>query len=255
MRTPMMAGNWKMNKTPDEAASLAQAIREQTSDHGDVDKVVCPTFVCLDAVGSVLEGSDVALGAQNLHWEASGAYTGEISAPMLADLVDYVIIGHSERRQMFGETDETVNKKMHAALDGGLVPILCVGETLAQNEANETQNIVTMQLEQALDGLNADQVRQSVIAYEPIWAIGTGRAATAEQAQEVCAMIRQVVGATHGEETASQTRVLYGGSTKPANIREIMQQPDIDGALIGGAALEAKSYGQMVKITSELYSE
>ncbi len=255
MRTPVMAGNWKMNKTPDEAAALAQSIREQAAGYGNVDKVVCPTFVCLDAVSSVLEGSDVSLGAQNLHWEASGAYTGEISAPMLADLVDYVIIGHSERRQYFGETDDTVNKKMHAALGAGLAPILCVGETLAQNESGETQNIVTMQIEQALDGLNAEQVQQSVIAYEPIWAIGTGRAATAEQAQDVCGMIRHIVEHLHGEEAAAQTQILYGGSTKPANIREIMQQPDIDGALIGGAALEADSYGEMVKITSELYNE
>ncbi len=255
MRTPMMAGNWKMNKTPSEAASLAQAIRERTADYDNVDKVVCSPFVCLDAVNSVLEGSDVAMGAQNLHWEPSGAYTGEISAPMLADLVDYVIIGHSERRQYFGETDESVNKKMHAALDSGLAPILCVGETLAQNESGETQAIVTMQIEQALNGLSAQQVQQSVIAYEPIWAIGTGRAATAAQAQEVCALIRQIVEQLHGEQTASQTQILYGGSTKPANIREIMQQPDIDGALSGGAALDAESYGEMVRITSELYGE
>lgn len=255
MRTPMMAGNWKMNKTPDEAASLAQAIREATAEFDGVDKALCPTFVCLDAVSSVLDGSDVAVGAQNLHWEASGAYTGEVSAAMLSDMVDYVIIGHSERRQLFGETDESVNKKMHAALEAALAPILCVGETLGQNESGETQNVVTMQIEQALDGLNAEQMRQSIIAYEPIWAIGTGRAATAEQAQEVCSMIRHIVVHLYSEETASQTRILYGGSTKPANIREIMQQADIDGALIGGASLEAESYGEMVKITSELYGE
>ena len=253
MRKPMMAGNWKMNKTPDEAVALAQAIAAAVSVQNDVDCVICPPFVALSAVQAMLAGSSVALGAQNLHWEASGAYTGEVSAPMLKDLVSYVIIGHSERRQYFGETDETVNKKIHAALANGLTPILCVGESLEQNQAGETESFVSGQVKAALAGLRGEQVQSLIIAYEPIWAIGTGLAATAEEAGTTCGVVRGVVAELYGQPVADQTRVLYGGSTNDKNIGEIMQQSDIDGALIGGASLNVESYSAMVSTTAELY--
>lgn len=254
MRKPMMAGNWKMNKTPAEANELAQAIVAAVGSENGVDCVVCPPFVALGVVQAALQGSNVALGAQNLHWEASGAYTGEVSAPMLQGLVDYVIIGHSERRQYFGETDETVNKKIHAALSNGLTPILCVGESLEQNQAGETTSFVSGQVKAALAGLSGEQVQSLVIAYEPIWAIGTGLAATAEEAGNTCGVVRGVVAKLYGQDIADNTRVLYGGSTNDKNIGEIMQQADIDGALIGGAALKVESYGSMVETTASLYA-
>jgi triosephosphate isomerase (TIM) len=253
MRRPMMAGNWKMNKTPGEAVHLAHAIAEVVANTTNVDCVVCPPFVALSAVGVALQGTAIALGAQNMHWADNGAYTGEISAPMLKDLATYVIIGHSERRQFFAETDESVNKKIHAALAHGLTPILCVGESLAQNQGGETQAIVSMQVEAALQGLSAEQVALLIIAYEPIWAIGTGLAATPEQAGDICGLVRKVVAALYSQAVADGVRILYGGSTNEKNIGEIMQQPDIDGALIGGAALKAESYGSMVQKTGELY--
>lgn len=253
MRRPMMAGNWKMNKTPGEAVHLAHAIADAVTGVSNVDCVICPPFVALSAVGVALQGTMVALGAQNMHWADSGAYTGEVSAPMLKGLATYVIIGHSERRQYFAETDESVNKKLHAALTHGLTPILCVGETLAQNQAGETQAIVSMQVEAALQGLSAEQVQTLVIAYEPIWAIGTGLAATAEQAGTICGIVRQVVAALYSPAVAETVRILYGGSTNEKNIGEIMQQADIDGALIGGAALKVESYGAMVQTTGALY--
>ncbi|MEZ4675408.1 MAG: triose-phosphate isomerase [Caldilineaceae bacterium] len=252
MRKPMMAGNWKMNKTPTEAAELAQAIVNAVGSEQSVDCVVCPPFVDLAVVKSVLQGSYIALGAQNLHWEASGAYTGEVSAPMLQGLVDYVIIGHSERRQYFGETDETVNKKIHAALGSALIPILCVGESLEQNRAGETTSFVSGQVKAALAGLTGEQVQSLVIAYEPIWAIGTGLAATADEAGNTCGVVRSVVAELYGDAVANSTRVLYGGSTNDKNIGEIMQQAAIDGALIGGAALKVESYSAMVHTTAAL---
>lgn len=254
MRKPMMAGNWKMNKTPADAPNLAQAIVDAVGTESHVDCVVCPPYVALCAVKSVLQGSNVALGAQNLHWEASGAYTGEISAPMLQGLVDYVIIGHSERRQYFAETDQTVNKKIQAALAHKLIPIVCVGETLAQNRAGETRMVVSNQVEAALEGLSGEQVQALVIAYEPIWAIGTGLAATPQEAGDTCGVVRTVVAQLYGQGVADNTRILYGGSTNEKNIGEIMAQPDIDGALIGGAALKVESYSAMVRTTSELYA-
>ena len=254
MRKPMMAGNWKMNKTPADAPNLAQAIVDAVGTESKVDCVLCPPYVALAAVKHVLQGSNVALGAQNLHWEASGAYTGEISAPMLQGLVEYVIIGHSERRQYFAETDHTVNKKIQAALAHNLIPILCVGETLAQNRAGETRMVVSNQVEAALEGLSAEQVQSLVIAYEPIWAIGTGLAATAQEAGDTCGVVRVVVAQLYGRPVADNTRILYGGSTNEKNIGEIMAQPDIDGALIGGAALKVESYSAMVRTTSELYA-
>lgn len=254
MRKPMMAGNWKMNKTPAEAAALAKAIGEAVSAISTVDRVVCPPYLALAVVNETLAGSGVAVGAQNMHWSDSGAFTGEISAPMLKGLAEYVIIGHSERRQYFGETDETVNQKVLAALHHGLIPIVCVGETLAQNEAGQTHIVVSNQVNAALEGVEASQIRQIVIAYEPIWAIGTGRAATAEQAQETCGnSVRAPLIELYGDEVAQAVRILYGGSTNAKNIGEIMQQPDIDGALIGGASLKAEDYASMVKTTAEVY--
>lgn len=254
MRKPMMAGNWKMNKTPNEAAELAQAIRDAVAGVETVDRVVCPPFVALASVHAILDGSSIAVGAQNVHWADSGAFTGEVSAPMLAGLATHVIIGHSERRQFFGETDFTVNKRTLAALQHGLTPIVCVGETLAQNEAGATQSVVSSQVRAALSDISADQVVQIVIAYEPIWAIGTGRAATAEQAQETCGTsVRGTLIAMYGDAVAQQVRILYGGSTNAKNIGEIMQQPDIDGALIGGASLQPDAYAAMVQTTAELY--
>ena len=254
MRKPMMAGNWKMNKNIGEAKTLAESIRAAVNGFNNVDRVLCPPFVDLPAVQSVLAGSNVAVGAQNMHWAASGAYTGEVSADMLKGLVQYVILGHSERRQFFAETDESVNKKVKAAQAAGLIPIVCVGESLEQNEAGETQSFVSGQVRAALADLTAEQVQQLVIAYEPIWAIGTGRAATAQQANDICGgVVRATVRELYGDATAAAVVILYGGSTNDKNIREIMEQPDIDGALIGGAALKLESYAEMVRITSELY--
>ncbi len=238
MRKPMMAGNWKMNKTVAEAVALAKAIREAVNDENGVDRVVCPPFVDLPAVAETLAGSNIEVGAQNMHWAASGAYTGEVSAPMLAGLAQAVILGHSERRQYFA----------------GLLPIVCVGESLEQNEAGLTQSFVSGQVRGALAGLEGSQVESLVIAYEPIWAIGTGRAATAQQANDICGgVVRATVAELYGPAVAENTRILYGGSTNEKNIREIMAQPDIDGALIGGAALKVESYAEMVRGTAEVY--
>jgi len=250
----MMAGNWKMNKNIAEAKALAAAIRDAVNDMDGVDRVVCPPFVDLPAVAEVLAGSNIKVGAQNMHWAANGAYTGEISPAMLAGLAQYVILGHSERRQYFAETDETVNKKIKAALEAGLIPIVCCGESLEQNEAGETQSFVSGQVKGALAGLSGEQVISLVIAYEPIWAIGTGRAATSQQANDICGgVVRATLVELYGAEVAEATRILYGGSTNDKNIREIMAQPDIDGALIGGAALKVESYAEMVRGTDEVY--
>ncbi len=253
MRKPMMAGNWKMNKTVPEALSLTRQIYELVGDCTGVEQVLCPPFVCLHAVKALTADMPFSLGAQNCHWQESGAYTGEISPTMLRGLSDYVLIGHSERRQYFGETDETVNKKMRAALAHELIPIVCVGESLEQNERGETRAVISEQVWAALDRLSAKQVQSLVIAYEPIWAIGTGRAATAEMAGEICGLVRAILREMHGDPVGDRIRILYGGSAKPSNIREIMGQPEIDGALIGGAAIVAGSYAEMVKITAEVY--
>lgn len=252
MRRPMMAGNWKMNKTIEEATVLASAILAAVASYDKVDRVVCPPYVCLPAVSEALRGTAVTVGAQNIHWADSGAFTGEVSGPMLKGMISHVIIGHSERRQYFGETDETVNKRTQAAFKHGLTPIVCVGESLEQNQAGITESFVGGQVRAALAGLSAEQVQTLVIAYEPIWAIGTGLAATSEQAQAVCGLVRGVVAELYGDEVAQATRVLYGGSTNEKNIAEIMQQPDIDGALIGGAALKVESYGAMAQITNDM---
>lgn len=254
MRKPMMAGNWKMNKTPAEAQQLARDLNAAVQAYDNVDRVICPPFVALPGVAWAVGGGALLLGAQNVHWAESGAYTGEVSIPMLKGIASHVIIGHSERRQYFGETDEAVNKKARALLAAGLTPIICCGETLAQNQAGETSSFVSGQVKAALAGMSSDDVAKCVLAYEPIWAIGTGLAATAEQAQAICGgVVRAAVAADFGSDVAEQVVVLYGGSTNEKNITEIMQQPDIDGALIGGAALKVDSYASMVQQTSELY--
>ena len=253
MRKPMMAGNWKMNKTVPEALALTRQIYQLVGDTTVVEQLLCPPSLCLHPLKTLTAGMPFSLGAQNCHWQESGAFTGEISPPMLRGLAQYVILGHSERRQQFGETDETVNKKTHAALAQELAPIVCVGESLSQNERGETVSFITAQVQAALDGLSTEQLQSLVIAYEPIWAIGTGRAATAQTAGDICGLLRTILRQMHGDAVADTTRVLYGGSTKPDNISAIMEQPDIDGALIGGAALEAGSYAEMVKITTQVY--
>ncbi len=254
MRKPMMAGNWKMNKTPAEAQDLAKQINAAVEPYDNVDRVICPPFVSLPGVAFGMGSGVLLLGAQNCHWAESGAYTGEVSIPMLKGMVSHVIIGHSERRQYFGETDEGVNKKAIALLAAGMTPIICCGETLEQNQAGETSAFVSGQVKAALAGMGGADVAKCVLAYEPIWAIGTGLAATAEQAQQICGdVVRAAVAADFGSDVAEQVVVLYGGSTNEKNITEIMQQPDIDGALIGGAALKVDAYASMVKQTSELY--
>jgi triosephosphate isomerase len=246
MRRPLIAGNWKMYKTAGPARELARAVRE--AEAPGVEVVVAPPFTALAAVAEVLRGSAVGLAGQNLHQEAEGAFTGEVSPVMLRDVgCSHVILGHSERRQLFGETDEGVARKGRAAYTHGLTPILCVGETLAEREAGRTTEVVERQLERALRELSADQVAAGVVAYEPVWAIGTGRTATPEQAQEVHAFIRGQVARSHGEAAAGALRILYGGSVKPDNIGALMAQADVDGALVGGASLDAGSFLKIVR--------
>lgn len=243
MRKPVIAGNWKLNKTPVEAVDLIKKLKPLVKDAQNRTIVVCPPFTALNAVALELNGSNVELGAQNLYWEDSGAYTGEVSAPMLMGTgCIFVIIGHSERRQYFGETDQTVNKRLMAALKHGLIPIVCVGETLAEREGNTTFKVIEKQIKGGLDGLSTAQWQKVIIAYEPVWAIGTGKTASKEQAQEVHAFIRSLL----PKEAAQDIRILYGGSVKPDNIKELMAQPDIDGGLIGGAALKADDFAKIV---------
>jgi triosephosphate isomerase (TIM) len=247
MRKRIIAGNWKMNKTVTEAADLARAVLATMSSAAEAEVVLCPPFTDLTAVAAVIKGSPVKLGAQNLHWEEKGAFTGEISAPMLLSAgCEYVIIGHSERRQFFGETDETVNKKCAAALKAGLKAIVCVGETLAERQADATEAVVARQVRGALQHLSAAQVAGLVIAYEPVWAIGTGVVATTEQAQQVHAFIRNLVREIYGAESAAALRIQYGGSMKPDNAAQLLAQADIDGGLIGGASLDARSFLDIV---------
>ena len=247
LRKKLIAGNWKMNKTVPEAATLAQEIAAALGRVTDVDIVVCPPFTALETVGKAIEGTTIKLGAQNMHPEAGGAYTGEISAPMIRSLfATHVILGHSERRAYFGETDAFINKKVLAALTNQLRPILCVGETLAEREAGSTLKVVQTQTEGALAGVTAEQVNNVVIAYEPVWAIGTGKVATTEQAQEVHAFIRQLLTKLYSETIAQKIRILYGGSMKPSNAPQLLTQKDIDGGLIGGAALEARSFVELI---------
>jgi triosephosphate isomerase len=247
-RKKLIAGNWKMNKTSSDAVALVGEIVASAGKITDVDVVVCPPFVSLESAGKALEGSNVKLGAQNMHPEANGAFTGEISAGMLRGIfVTHVILGHSERRAYFAETDAFINLKVLAALKNQLKPILCVGETLAEREAGATLKVVQTQLEAGLAGVNKDQASSVVIAYEPVWAIGTGKVATTDQAQEVHAFIRGLLTKIFGEAIAQKVRILYGGSMKPSNAPELLAQKDIDGGLIGGASLEARSFVELIK--------
>ncbi len=247
MRIPFIAGNWKMHKTVYEATALAEALREALADVSTMELAVCPPATALDAVRRMLAGSNIGVGAQNMHWEEKGAFTGEIAPPMVAELAQYVILGHSERRQYFGETDETVNRKIKAALAYGLTPIVCVGENLAQNQAGETVPFVRSQIEGAFAGLSAEEARHLVLAYEPIWAIGTGLTATPEAADRIIReAIRDVLAVLYDRETAEAIRVQYGGSVKPHNIAAFIVMPEIDGALVGGASLKADSFSAIV---------
>lgn len=247
-RRKIVAGNWKMNKTVPEALALVRELRELVSGAQGVEVVVAPPFVALAAVAREVEGSNIRLAAQNCHWEASGAFTGEVSAPMLKDVgCAYVIVGHSERRQFFGETDETVNKRARAVRQAGMTPIICVGETLAEREAGRTLEVVERQVAGALAGFSAGEVAGFVLAYEPVWAIGTGRTATSEQAQEVHGAIRAQLGRLFDGGTAERVRIQYGGSVKPDNAAELMGKPDVDGALVGGASLKAGDFAAIVK--------
>ena len=248
MRKPIIAGNWKMNKTLAEAKSFVADTKNNVPTSDAVDSIICAPFPFLHALVEDTKGTDLKIAAQNMHFEESGAFTGEVSPAVLKDLgVTYVVLGHSERREMFNETDESVNKKAKAAFNYDLTPIICVGETLEQREANQTMDLVADQVTKALDGLTEDQVKQSVIAYEPIWAIGTGKTATSEQANEVCAHVRKTVASVVSSDAAEAVRIQYGGSVKPANIDELLQQSDIDGALVGGASLEADSFLKLVE--------
>ena len=248
MRKPIIAGNWKLNKTPHEAIILVDELKREIVDIEGVDMVVCPPFTALADVADALIDHDIALGAQNIFWEDAGAFTGEISGPMLKDLgVTYVIIGHSERRQYFHETNETVNKRLRAALKHGLIPIVCVGENLAQRESNKTFDVIKDHCEGSLSGLSAEEMKKVVVAYEPVWAIGTGKTATPQQAQEVHVFIRQLLGKMFNTEIANSVRIQYGGSVTPDNIVSLMAQADIDGALVGGASLKAPSFAAIVK--------
>jgi len=247
-RRPLIAGNWKMYKTPDEAAETARQLVERVAGVTDVDIMIAPTYTALVPVFEVIQNSPIGLGAQNLFWENEGAYTGEISAPMLKAVgCEYGIIGHSERRQYFGESDETVNKKIQAAIQVGLKPVFCVGETEKERESEQTLSVLDKQIKKGLEGLVSGQLDTLIIAYEPVWAIGTGKTASDDQAQEVHQFIRSLVKKNFGNALSDSIRILYGGSVKPDNVAGLMSMPDIDGALVGGASLDAESFSKIVR--------
>lgn len=248
-RRPIVAGNWKMNKTVGDALSLVRELRNSLGVVRDqVEVVIAPPATALHPVAKALEDSNLLLAGQNCHWESAGAFTGEVSAPMLKEVgCTYVIVGHSERRQLFGETDETVNRRAKAIIASGMRPIICVGESLQEREGGRTLEIVDLQLKGGLEGLPAEVMRGCVIAYEPVWAIGTGRTATSAQAQEVHAHIREWLNRTFGRDTANACRIQYGGSVKADNAAELLGQPDVDGALVGGASLKAADFAAIVK--------
>lgn len=247
-RKPIIAGNWKMNNTIAEGKALVEALIPLVKDATSVDVVVCPTATALAAVSDVAKGSNIHVGAQNVHWEKSGAFTGEISTGMLKEIgVEYVVLGHSERRDYFGETDEGVNKRAKAAYAAGITPIICCGESLEIRESGKYIDHVVNQIKLALDGFSAEEVANLVIAYEPIWAIGTGKTATFEQAEEVCKAIRETVAAKFNQTSADAIRIQYGGSVKPETIKDLMAQPNVDGALVGGASLKAADFSAIVK--------
>lgn len=248
MRKPIIAGNWKMHKVSSEGVALVNELAKLTADAKEVDIVVCPPFTTLAAVANALKDTNIHMGAQNMHFEKKGAFTGELTAEMLRDVCcEYVLIGHSERRQYFAETDETVNKKVKAALEGKLIPIMCCGESLEERQGGTTEEVVGAQVKAGLAGLSNEEVEKVVIAYEPIWAIGTGLTATADQANDVCAFVRRTVAAQFNQETADKVRIQYGGSVKADNIAELMGKSDIDGALVGGASLDAEGFSKIVK--------
>jgi triosephosphate isomerase len=251
LRKPLIAGNWKLNKTIREAIDLVTLLKRKLTDFQSVEVVVCPPFMAISEVSDALLESDIQVGAQDIYWEDKGAFTGEVSAPLVKEAgADFVIIGHSERRQFFGETNQTVNKKTKAALNNGLTPIVCVGETLAEREADKTFEVIDEQLKGAFLDFGPEDIQNLVIAYEPVWAIGTGKVATPAQAQEVHAFIRGQISKTFGENPAQVLRILYGGSVKPDNIASLLAEADIDGALVGGASLEANGFSEMVKSAS-----
>ncbi|MGN8226039.1 triose-phosphate isomerase [Gracilimonas sp. BCB1] len=254
MRRFLIAGNWKMNCGPYDAAELLEGLKEKKADVDEnVDVLVCPPFVSIGMAVNYLHDTDIQVGAQNLHFEENGAYTGEVSGSMIAESgCNYVIIGHSERRQYFGETDTTVNKRSHKALEHKLAPIICVGESLDQRKSDEHFHLVKNQVTAALFDISEDDVLDVVIAYEPIWAIGTGETASPEQAQEMHEHIRKVIAELYSEDTAERINILYGGSMKPANAKELLSQPDVDGGLIGGASLDAASFSEIITIAEEL---
>jgi triosephosphate isomerase len=253
MRRPVVAANWKMNKSVPESLDLVRDLLEQIQLYTSVERVVCPSFVSLTTVAPLLAAAGVGLGAQDMHWEKSGAFTGEVSAAMLAGLCQYVIVGHSERRQFFGETDETVNKKARAALANGLTPIICVGENLAENEAGRTAEVVVRQTKAAYAGITPDEALKTIVAYEPVWAIGTGKAATPAGANAVIGLhIRGALAELYSASVADAVRVQYGGSVTAANAAELMAQPDIDGALVGGASLKPLDFGAIVRACASL---
>ncbi len=252
MRTPIIAGNWKMNKTVGEAVALVRDMRSGLNQVTSVDRVLCPPFLALPAVAELLKPTSIGLGAQNMYWEEKGAYTGEVSPLMLKGLCQYVILGHSERRGYFGETDENVNRKVKAALAHDLIPIICVGENLEQNEAGQTDAVVGSQVRGCLAGLTAQEVQGLIIAYEPIWAIGTGKPATGAGANAVIGLtIRGAVAELYDQATAQAVRIQYGGSVNAANATEFMSQPDIDGALVGGASLKADQFVEIVRLSAK----
>ena len=251
MRRPIIAGNWKLNNTIKESLELVTLLKRELSDVSDVDMVVCPVFTALAEVADLLIESNIRVGAQDLYWEDSGAFTGQVSAPLIKEAgAEYVIIGHSERRQYFAETNETVHKKIKAALKHALVPIVCIGETLSERESNQTFKVIQTQCDEALKGFSDEQMQIMIMAYEPVWAIGTGKTATPVQAQEVHQFIRQWLVKAYNEEVAESVRIQYGGSVKPENAAELMQQPDIDGALVGGASLKSESFVKIIKNSS-----
>ncbi|MDQ0415965.1 triosephosphate isomerase [Croceifilum oryzae] len=252
MRTPIIAGNWKMHKTVNEAVQYIETIQSNQLPQ-DVEAVICAPFLTLHTLQDKLAGSSIGLGAQNAHWEKEGAYTGEVSVHMLQDLgVGYVILGHSERRTYFAETCEQVNKKTIAALNAGIIPIVCVGETIQERESGRTFEVVSSQVKKALKGIASNELHKVVLAYEPVWAIGTGRASSANDAEEVIAYIRKTLMSEFGTAVAEQIRIQYGGSVKPENIATYMAEPNIDGALVGGAALDPESFSGLVKAASRV---
>jgi triosephosphate isomerase len=248
MRRPIIAGNWKMNMTIDQSLDLAAKLKPEVAEVNGTDIILCPPFTALFTLSKVLRGTNISLGAQDVYWEEKGAYTGEVAPGMLSDVgCQYVIIGHSERRHLFAETNQSVNKKVKSALKSNLTPIICVGERLDERERGVTQGVVEEHVRRGLEGLSREEALRVVIAYEPVWAIGTGKTATPLQAQEVHSFIRGLLGKLYDKVVSSQVRIQYGGSVKPETIADLMKEEDVDGALVGGASLDAKSFAQIVK--------